>query len=748
MTTRRLSPINPLSWPLWLKFAVGILLAFVLIAIPALYFVRTAAADIGERTAESYLSQTGVSQITAISNTLGQARANFNAFTDDPQIAQSLTGFLLSDVNTNIQTYLPKLSGSDLSTLLRQQLLNPASAQFETVTLLDRNGLSLITTNISSSSFTQSDLSKSPAYLAIQSAQLQGQNRALSISLVGVPVIELVNTITWRDGTPLGYVVAHLNNARIFFNNMRADDTASTYQAFSFVVNAQKVLIVPPESREQATDGAIDSPAVTQALNGQGGTLVNYTAADGIDYVGYSATIPGTPLVLVAQAPTDTIFNASIDYFRPRIFVIGSGLLVLLIVLVLLFSQMITPSLHRLRRATLALAEGRFDIPVPDAARNDEVGQLATSFVNMRDQVKVLVEDLENRIIARTRDISATQEISRYATTQRDLQMLMDRVVGLIIERFPNIYHAQIFLIDPDGLDAVLRSSTGTVGQELLSRGHRLGVGSLSVIGQVTQQGRLIIARDAAVSQVHRRNEFLPDTRAELAIPLNVGDRIIGALDVQSKIRDAFEEDQVNVLQTMADQIAIAIENARLFEESVQRFAQIEDSNRAATRRAWQEFMRDQRAHEIVKEAGFATEIDTSDLRRTAIQRGELIIGQITNRQTIPIAVPVTLRGQTLGAVEWEIPMHSLSEERLELAKELANRLALSLDNARLFQESQRAAERERLVNNIATKLTAQTSINDILQTAVREVGQALRAPQVSIRLQSTNSNGASSGDN
>ena len=101
-----------------------------------------------------------------------------------------------------------------------------------------------------------------------------------------------------------------------------------------------------------------------------------------------------------------------------------------------------------------------------------------------------------------------------------------------------------------------------------------------------------------------------------------------------------------------------------------------------------------------------------------------------------------------LGAVEWEIPAQSLSEEKLELAKELANRLALSLDNARLFQESQRATERERLVNNIAAKLTAQTNINEILQTAVREVGQALRAPQVSIHLHSTATNGSTSNGN
>jgi GAF domain-containing protein len=108
--------------------------------------------------------------------------------------------------------------------------------------------------------------------------------------------------------------------------------------------------------------------------------------------------------------------------------------------------------------------------------------------------------------------------------------------------------------------------------------------------------------------------------------------------------------------------------------------------------------------------------------------------------------VPIQLRGQVVGSVEWELPLAGFGEEQVELARELASRLAYSLDNARLFQESQRAAERERLVNSIAAKLTAQTSIDAILQTAVREVGQALRAPQVSIRL-GAEPNGSASGN-
>jgi GAF domain-containing protein len=299
---------------------------------------------------------------------------------------------------------------------------------------------------------------------------------------------------------------------------------------------------------------------------------------------------------------------------------------------------------------------------------------------------------------------------------------------------FPNIYHAQIFLIDDEQVYAVLRASTGDAGRALLSRGHRLAVGGVSVIGQVTEEKRIVVARDTIASEIHRKNEFLPETRAELAIPLRVGDRVIGALDVQSKFNDSFTEDQVNILQTMADQIAIAIENSLLYQESIRRLEEIADSNRQQTQRAWQEYINYQRQAEISSYAG-VLHTAHKNLRQSATETGAAVIGALTDRNTIPFAVPITLRGQTLGAVEWELPQTDFSNDKVLLAQELVNRLAISLDNARLFQESQRAIERERLVNSIAAKLSGQTNIDEILEMAVREVGQALRAPQVAINL-------------
>ena len=520
---------------------MGIAIGLLALGVPALLFVRAGIYDIGEQSAESFVTQLGVKHATAVNGALEQARTALDTFTGNADNTLVVTGYLLRDVRTSSETYIPRISDDAIASLFRRSLLNPAASTFDSVRLIDRNGQILVNITVSSASFEATDASQTAAYQAIKSAQLRGQLGTLAVSGTDTPAVELINTILWRDGEPLGYVAVTLNNGRIFYNNIRTDPASETFAAYTFLTTTRGALIAPPALYDSILP-ASRSVGVSHGLAGQN-NVATYTAADGASYIGYYTPISGTPFVLVTQAPAETVNANSLAFFQTRVFVIGAGMVTLLILLALLFTQLTVPPLSHLRRATLALSNGDFDLEIPEARRGDEIGLLSASFVNMRDQVRALIEDLENRVAARTRDISATQDISRFAATQRDLQTLMDRVVDLIIERFTNIYHAQIFLIDEDRQDAVLRASTGEVGKQLLSHGHRLAIGSLSVIGQVAQQGRLIVARDAAISQIHRRNEFLPETRAELAIPLRVGESIIGALDVQSRIRDAFDED-------------------------------------------------------------------------------------------------------------------------------------------------------------------------------------------------------------
>jgi GAF domain-containing protein/HAMP domain-containing protein len=722
----------PTGFPIWARLLVGIFAVGLALLIPISVLVASGIGTIATETALSYLDEFGAQQAIDISQSISQSRDAFDRFADDTENQRAMLGLLRAEVVSDVSLNLPDIDRETLERLFLQGLLQRAGNTFENVRLLDRDGVIVARAAVAGPTTVTDDSDVgSPIFLAAEAALLQGRDRVFNLSYRTTPKLEYARAILWRDGTIIGYVVGRMSNARVMVQYLVRRDTL--LPTTSFVADTQGTLTAPTLA-VRATLGGVNPAIIERARIGQTGTD-QYTRADGVDVYGYYTPISGTPFFLFSEVESAAALSRTASLFGIRVGIIVAGLAILTVLFVVIMNQLLAPPLRRLRDTAGELAQGDLTAEIPGTNRTDEIGELATGLVSMRDSLRGRIDDLQQRLELRGRDIAATQEIGRYAASQRDLQTLIDRVVDLIIERFPSIYHAQIFLLDDERRSAMVRASTGEVGRELIRRGHQLGVGSISVIGQVTDQGRTIHARDTEASQVHRPNPLLPDTRAELAIPLRVGETIIGALDVQSREREAFTDDLINVLTTMADQVAIAIQNARLFQEVERRSNEMERANRAETLRAWQIYMRDQRARVLEKTEGQPNSEQLEDLRRAAMISGQPVTGPKTTRNTYPVAVPIVVRGQILGAVEWELPAATFTPDKIELARELAARLAVSLDNARLFEESRRSAERERIVNEIAASLTAQTSIDSILQTAVREVGQALRAPKVSIRL-------------
>jgi PAS domain S-box-containing protein len=185
----------------------------------------------------------------------------------------------------------------------------------------------------------------------------------------------------------------------------------------------------------------------------------------------------------------------------------------------------------------------------------------------------------EQALIRRNEYLSATAEIGQLVTSTLDMPTLLSRTVNLVRDRF-GFYHAGIFVTEETGFRAVLQAATGEAGAEMLRQKHNLQVGSKSIVGEVTEQGRAVVVNDTAASEKHKFNPLLPETRAEAAIPLRVGARIIGALDIQSTTPNAFSEDDIAVLQTLADQVAIAIDNARSYELSMQAVKEMREADK------------------------------------------------------------------------------------------------------------------------------------------------------------------------
>ena len=179
----------------------------------------------------------------------------------------------------------------------------------------------------------------------------------------------------------------------------------------------------------------------------------------------------------------------------------------------------------------------------------------------------------------RALELQTASEIARDTASTLSLDLLLNRIVHMLSERF-GFYHASIFLLDDAGSYAIIREATGEAGSELKQRGHRLAVGSRSVVGMVTATGEPFILNDVLHNPMHYPNPLLSDTRSEMGVPLKLGSMVIGALDLQSKEINSFNQDDVTVLQILADQIAIAIENARAYELSQKAISDMKEVDR------------------------------------------------------------------------------------------------------------------------------------------------------------------------
>lgn len=174
--------------------------------------------------------------------------------------------------------------------------------------------------------------------------------------------------------------------------------------------------------------------------------------------------------------------------------------------------------------------------------------------------------------------LAASAEIGRLVTSSLDLKAIFSRAVNLVKERF-GYYHAAIFIVEETGFNAVLQEATGEAGEQMKQQKHSLAVGSKSTVGQATETGNAIVINNTALDPIHKPNPLLPDTRSEAAIPLHIGNRIIGALDIQSTEVNAFSQDDVAILQLLADQIAIGIDNARSYniaQQAVQEMREVD----------------------------------------------------------------------------------------------------------------------------------------------------------------------------
>lgn len=378
-------------------------------------------------------------------------------------------------------------------------------------------------------------------------------------------------------------------------------------------------------------------------------------------------------------------------------------------------------------------------------AQNQIVPRLVAALAESRDLAGQLAEQrnlLEAQVVERTAALSerniqlqTAAQVARDAAAVQDVGSLLNEVVHLVSDRF-GFYHTGVFLLDQRSGFAVLRAASSEGGQRMLARAHKLKLG-VGLVGHAAAHAQHRVALDVGADNVYFDNPDLPETRSEIALPLQARGETIGVLDVQSREEGAFDEEDVVVLQALADQIAVAIANARLFEQLQE---SLEAERRAYGQLSvvdWQRLSRRQPQLERRYDPGgvLAGDGEWREEMARAVQDNAAVSGEVEGMLTL--AVPLRLRGQVIGVLDAYKPQEAggWTEDETALLQTLVDQLGIALDSARLYQETQRRASREHAIRQITEKMRRTVDVETILQDTVTELAKALGAPRAYIRL-------------
>ena len=355
-----------------------------------------------------------------------------------------------------------------------------------------------------------------------------------------------------------------------------------------------------------------------------------------------------------------------------------------------------------------------------------------------RADLEKRVEERSSIIRKRLSQFEVASQIARDISLEVNLNSLLDSAVKMIRDRF-EYDHAGIFLTDEHDEYAVLSAATGEAGRQMLANEHHLQIGTDSMVGFVIKQGEPRVAGDVTSDSTHYKNPFLPDTRSEIALPLKVGRRVIGALDVQSVTENAFTQEDMRILQTVTDQLANAVDKARIMQQLQDNLNELEINQQQTTRQAWEAHLRNARkkfAYRF-KNSQFEGEVSETPQALEAAARGKPVVQIIQSDQgdSTTLAVPIKLRNHVLGVVDLHFESSQVSPDLIAIIESTVDRLAVSLDNARLLEEIQLSAERDRLVSDITSKVRSSAEVDNILRIAAQEIGKSLGASEVIVQL-------------
>ena len=665
----------------------------------------------------------------------------WQSYITDQQRAVELQSELASRISTQVASYIQiqvntleeLIQVHGLSELDREQQSNLLSEllsftdAFDSLTLLSRNGLEQIVVSRNNAVTQLSDRSTDPEYTVPKAKNQIYYSPVQFVENTGEPFLFISVPITdIHTGTVINVLVANVRFKPVWdlLANMSLGGGSNAY-----IVDTQNRVI------------AHNNPSVVLR------NTIFAVPTEGTTHIGAT----DNNVVLASKQITlgDEIFTVVVETPTLEAFA-GIIRIELTIVLLLLLSVALASGLGWLAARQIVepiedLATTAELVTAGDLSqkasikRLDEIGTLGNAFNAMTSQLRDLIDSLEQRVAERTTELEianqhverraeqfeAIAQVSRAVSTIQDQEELLHRIARMI-SRYFGFYHVGIFLLDESKQFAVLRAANSEGGKRMLTRKHSLEVGQMGIVGHVTSTGNPRIALDTGADAAFFDNPDLPETRSEMALPLKVGDQIIGALDVQSTEPNAFTQEDVEILSILADQVSTAIQNTNLHEESREALAQAEATYRQLTTQTWANL------RQFAPIVGYRYN-GTKPEPMTKHTKGKQ-----DEDQKGAFSVPVQLRGTTIGRMRIKPASdgHEWTEDELAIIRATAERVALAAENARLVSESQKRAAKEQVIGEISSRIGAAINLDNIMQTTLREMGRIIPGADISIQVE------------
>ena len=454
------------------------------------------------------------------------------------------------------------------------------------------------------------------------------------------------------------------------------------------------------------------------------------------------------PWIITYSRPTSVLLSDVQGQIRTNIILVLIASILISIVSALIARSLARP-ISALAKVANSISQGDLDARA-EVRSTDEIGVLASAFNSMTNQLQSTLIGLENRVAERTKDfersaleLETIAVVTREISIIRDMDTLLKVSVDLIRERF-EYYHVGIYLIEERTEFAFLRAASGAAAEQLLDEKYKVRVGQTGLVGNVTRAGYA----DMATGAIHFDNPMLPETQSQIVLPLRNHNITIGALDIQASTPAAFAKKDVQIFQTLADQLSAAIENAQLSQKIEGSLAQLTAVNRLQTQQMWQAAINQQErpSYEYDGLQIRAVPNNLPDDLLKKLENGKPVMINENNQdnsgqEKTALLIPLVVLGQVIGVIglEQENPDHKWTDQELAIAQAAANRAGLTLENARLIEESQRRAIKERTIFESTARIGSALNIENILQTTVEELEKVLSGSEVILQFQSEN---------